>query len=96
MEDDNFRPPPPQNPHHLTNHQKIGTRDYVGGPYGCAKIGANPSIGASEQVGEIYRIFFYLYIFSGTHLHVRPVDGFLRLVAQTTRTRAKMCFLGVS
>jgi len=53
---------PKQNPHHLTNHQKIGTRDYVGGPYGCDKIGANPSIGASEQVGEIY-LFFFIYTF---------------------------------
>jgi len=32
---------PSQNPHHLTNHQKCGTGDYVGGPYGCAKFGAN-------------------------------------------------------
>jgi len=25
--------------------KKIGTGDYVGGPYGCAKFGANPSMG---------------------------------------------------
>jgi len=43
MRDGNFRPP--QNPHPLTDHQKIGTGDYVGGPYGCAKFGANPSMG---------------------------------------------------
>jgi len=35
-------------------------------------------------------------LFSGTHLQVRPADGFSRLVAQTTRTRAMMCLLGVS
>ena len=31
-----------------------------------------------------------------THLQVRPVDGFSRLMAQTTRTRARMCLLGLS
>ena len=30
------------------------------------------------------------------HLQVRRDDGFLRLMAQTTRTRARMCLLGVS
>jgi len=43
----------PQNKHPLTDHQKIGTGDYVGGPYGCANFGANPSMGASGQMGEI-------------------------------------------
>jgi len=33
--------------------KKFGTGDYVGGPYGCAKFGANPSMGASGQMGEI-------------------------------------------
>ena len=32
---------------------KFGTDDYVGGPYGCAKFGANPSMKASGQMGEI-------------------------------------------
>ena len=51
MGDGNFRPP--QNPHPLNDHQKIGTGDYVGGPYGCAKFGANPVMGASGQMGKI-------------------------------------------
>jgi len=51
MGDGNFRPP--QNKHPLTDHQKIGTGDYAGGPYGCTKFGANPSMGASGQMGEI-------------------------------------------
>jgi len=38
----------------------------------------------------------YLYLLPGTHLQVRPVDGFSHLMAQTTRTRARMCLLGVS
>jgi len=33
--------------------KKIGTGDYVGGPYGCAKFGANPHMGGSGQMGEI-------------------------------------------
>jgi len=43
--------------------------------------------------------FIYLFIytfFSSTHLQVRRNDGFSRLMAQTTRIRARMCFLGVS
>jgi len=34
--------------------------------------------------------------FSGTHLQVKPVDGFSRLMAQTMRIRARVCLLGVS
>ena len=41
-------------------------------------------------------LFIYLYLFSGTHLQVRPVDRFSRLMAQMMRTRARMCLLGVS
>ena len=41
-------------------------------------------------------IYLGLYLFSSTHLQVRPVDGCLRLMAQTTRIRARMCLLGVS
>jgi len=37
--------------------------------------------------------YFYLYPFLGTHLQVRRVDGFSRMMAQTTRTRARMCLL---
>jgi len=46
-------------------------------------------------------LFIYIF-FSWTHLQVRPVDGFSRLVAQTTGQRrvvlewARMCLLGVS
>jgi len=60
MGDGNFRPP--QNPHPLIDHQKIGTGDYVGGHYGCAKFGANPSMGASGQMGEIIIMKFFLFI----------------------------------
>jgi len=80
----------------ITN--KIGTGDYVGGPYSCAKFGANPSMGGFWANGWNITKFFkiYLYLFSSTHLQVRRDDGFSGLMAQTTRTRARMCLLGVS
>jgi len=40
-------------------------------------------------------LFIYVFIpFSGTHLQVRPVEGFLRLMVQSTRTCASLCLLG--
>ena len=49
-------------------------------------------------MGEIYaKIFIAIHIpfFPETHLQVRPFGGFLRAMAQTTRSRARMCLLGV-
>jgi len=44
-------------PYRIHNPRPItkifGTGDYVFGSYGCAKFGANPSMGASGQMGEI-------------------------------------------
>ena len=61
-----------------------------------AKFYANPSKGASRPMGEIYaKIFVAIYLFSETHLQVRPFGGFLHAMAQTTRSRARMCLLGV-
>jgi len=40
-----FSTPPPQNPHPWPITKKFGTGDCVGGPYGCAKFGANSLIG---------------------------------------------------
>jgi len=34
---------------------------------------------------------FYLYLFWGTHLQVGTVDRFSRMMAQATRTHARMC-----
>jgi len=77
--------------------KKFGTGDYVRGPYGCAKFGANPSMGGFWANGwNITKIFFIYTFFSSTHLQVRRDDAFSRLMAQTTRTRARMCLLGVS
>jgi len=38
--------------------------------------------------------YFYLCPLR-THLQVRPVDTFSRMMAQTTRTRARMCLFGI-
>ena len=52
-------------------------------------------LGKWVKYNEIVFLLFYVYLFSGTHLQVRPVDGFSCLMAQTTRPRARMCLLGV-
>jgi len=78
--------------------KKFVASDYVGDPYGCAKFGANPSTGGSWANGwnTTKFLFIYLYLFSQTHLQVRPVHGFSCLMAQTTQTHTRMCLLGVS
>ena len=46
--------------------KKFVTGDYVGNPYGCAKLGANPSMGGSEQMSEMWRNFYlFIYTFLG-------------------------------
>jgi len=53
--------------------------------------------GATGKNGcNITNFFIYLYLSSWTHLQVRPVDGFSRLMAKTMWTRARMWLLGVS
>ena len=79
---------PLQNQHPSTDHKKFVTGDYVGDPYDCAKLGAYPSTGGFWAHNRNY---FYSCPFWGTHLQVRPVDGFSRGMAQTKRTRAMMC-----
>jgi len=72
--------------------------DYVGEGTRLAKFYANPSKGASRQMGEIYSKNFlavHIFFFSETHLQVRPFGRFLRAMAQTTRSRTRMCLLGV-
>jgi len=58
MEDGNFRPPTESTP--IT--KKFGTRDYVGGPYGCAKFGTNPSMGLLGKWVK-YNLHFFIYTF---------------------------------
>jgi len=63
--------------------KKFGTIDYVREGTSYTKFGRNPSTGASGQMGEIY-IFLYLFSLISLQVTVRPVDGFLRTVAQKT------------
>jgi len=77
---------------------KFGTVDYVSEGIRHAKFYANPSKGGFPANGWNIRKNFYscTYIFfSETHLQVRPFSGFLRAMAQMTRSRARMCLLGV-
>jgi len=49
-------------------------------------------------MGEIYAKIFiavaYTFLLE-THIQVRPFGEFLRAMAQSTRSRARMCLLGV-
>jgi len=57
-----------------------------------------PPRGAFRQMGEIYAkicIAVHIPFFPETHLQVRPFGGFLRAMAQTTQSRARMCLLRV-
>ena len=53
--------------------------------------------GIGWNITQILKIYLYL-IFSGTPLglQIRPVDGCLCLMDQTTRTRARVCFGGLA
>jgi len=72
---------------------KFGAVDYVGEGTRHAKFYANPSKGASWQMGEI--IYIGYAFFSLTHPQVRPLKGFLRLIRQTTRFCTRKCLLRV-
>jgi len=52
-------------------------------------------MGASEQIGDILTIFRVLFIpfFKATHLLVRPLTTFSRLMAQMTRINARVCLV---
>jgi len=76
MGNGNFRPP-----HRIDTPQpitkKFVTGDYVGDPYGCAKLGAYPSTGDVWAHGwNTTKIIVIYALFSGTHLQVIHVDDF--------------------
>ena len=54
-------------PHRIDVPEQIAEKfvagDYAHDFYSCAKFGGNPYMGASGQIGEISRNFFYLYPF---------------------------------
>jgi len=72
------------------------TSDYVGETTPCAKFCAN--LGASRANEWNITEFFYSlipFLMIRPQVIVIPVGGFLRAVAQTTRSHAKVCFLRV-
>jgi len=78
MGDSNFRPPHRINtPWPIT--KKFGTCDYIGGPYGCAKFGANPSMGGFWANRWNITIFFIYTFFSST-FHNNTKSGRLKKV----------------
>ena len=91
---------PPQNPHPLTNHQKIWYRWLRRRPLRLWQVWCKSVdgglLGKWVKYKKIFFIYLFIPLFSSTHLQVRRDDGFSRLMAQTTRTRARMCLLGVS
>ena len=93
MGDGNFRPP-----HRIHTPWPIMLVITSATPTAVPNLVQIRPQGTSGQMGEIQRKFclFIYTFFSWTHLKVRPADGFSRLMAQTTRTRARMCLLGVS
>ena len=77
--------------------KKFGTGDYVGDPYGCAKFGANLSMGGFWANGWNITNFFFIFTFffmnsptGQTRRRIFTLDG------SKTRSRAGMCLLGVS
>jgi len=56
----------------------FGTVDYVGEATPSAKFHTNPSMGGllGKWVKYTPNIFIYIYLFSETHLQVRPLGGF--------------------
>ena len=87
-----------QNPHPLTDHQKFGTSDYWlrPRPLRLCQIWCKSACGGLSAFGangwNIMDMFF-INTFLRNHVQFRPVDGFSRLMAQTTRTRARVCLL---
>jgi len=94
--DGNFRPP--QNKHPLTDHQKNWYRWLRRRPLRLRQIWCKSVdeglLGKWVKYNEILFIYLFITFFSSTHLQVRPVDGFSRLMAQTTRICERMCLLG--
>ena len=54
--------------------KKFGTGDYVGGPYGCAKFGANPSMGGF-WANDFFIPFFMNSPTGQTRRRIFTLDG---------------------
>jgi len=86
-------------PHRIDTPQPITkifvTGDYVGDPYGWAELGVYPSTGGFWAYGwNITKIIFIYALFWQLTNRSDPSTEFSRMMAQTTRTRARMCLFG--
>ena len=91
---------PPQNLNHLNIFTlKFGTCDYVLHIYPCVKFGCIiVSGGFSPYMWNITLLCLccpVLLFYSRARIQVEPLDGFSRLMAQTTHFHPWMCYLGV-
>jgi len=85
-----FRPPTESTP--LTDHQKLCHMWLCRRPLRLRQIRCISVHGRFWAYGwNITKIIFIYSPFWGTHLQVRHADGFSRVMAQTTRTCARMC-----
>ena len=88
---------PLQDVHPSIDHQKFVIGDYSGDPYSCAIFGAHPSTGGFWANGWNITKFYYLFMpFSGIHLQVRTVDGFLHTTTQTMQGCAFFIFVDMA
>ena len=87
---------PPQNPHPLTDHQKIWYTWLRRRPLRLRQIWCKSVDGWLLGKWVKYNSIFLFVVFFHEltyRVQVRPVES---LMAQTTRTRARMCLLGAS
>jgi len=88
---------PPLNQRPLTIAKKFGRGDCLW-PLSPFQIWCKSAHGGGllSKCVKYSQNFIYLLIpFLGTHLQVRHVGGFSRLMTQTTRTYARVCLLGI-
>ena len=83
---------PCQLPHCVTLDPAQPQKDHI--PQFSADVYCGQTVAHLSYCSAL--VFIYLYLFSGTHLQVRCVDAFWRVMAQPTRTRARMCLFWVS
>ena len=95
MGDSNFRPPP----HRIHTSLDWSPKNLLQVITSAATM-AVPNLMQIRPWGLLgkwvkYNKNLFTNTFWGTHLQVRLIDRFSRLMAQTTRTRGKVCLLGV-
>jgi len=88
-----FSTPTESTPLNQSTPKKFGTGDYVGSPNGCAKFGANPSMGGFWANGWNITKFLFIYIPFFRELTNRS-DPSADVHAWWLRRRARVYLLG--